>query len=179
MFPVHTRPPRPAIRSVSPPPRREPACIATADASHGEAEAPPARESPIASAPSNAESISIRAAIREYEGLHDALHAHNARGRVLRERLAGLRNDVQSFMQSRNLERLGTRDGRIAVRVMTSKTCVRPNKKETIRCVEETVGVEHPDLAQRLQQRLFDDNVRTRTVTKFDKRDKREESETS
>lgn len=178
MFPIHTRPPRPAIRSVSPPPRREPLAVdAAVDAAEQNDTGADGTESTVPnSRPSKADSISIRAAIKEYEGLYDELKAHNDRGRVLRENMARLRTDVQSFMQSRNLERLGTRDGRIAVRVTTSTTCTRPSKKETIRCVEETVGSKHPDLAKQLQQRLFDENTRTRTITKFDKREPGEKS---
>lgn len=114
--------------------------------------------------------MSIRAAIREYEMAFDELRAINERGKLLRSKLAVLRDDVQKFMQDRNLERLGTRDGRIAVRVTTKSTMIRPGKKETMRCVEETVGEDHPELAQKLVQKLFEENRRVRTVTKFDKR---------
>jgi len=108
--------------------------------------------------------------------VHDELRTLNERSKVLRAKLAALKEDVRKFMMDRNLERLGTKDGRIAVRVVTKSSAVRPGKKETLRCVEETVGEEHPELANQLIQKLFEENRRVRTITQFDKRDLDENS---
>jgi len=108
--------------------------------------------------------------------VHDELRMLNDRSKALRAKLAALKDDVRKFMVDRNLERLGTKDGRIAVRVVTKSSAVRPGKKETLRCVEETVGEEHPELASQLIQKLFEENRRVRTITHFDKRDLDENS---
>lgn len=101
----------------------------------------------------------------------DELETLNARSRTLRHRLSQLKEDIQSFMRNRNLERLGTRDGRLAVRVMSRNVAARPGKKETVKCIDELVGEENPELAQRLLNRLYEDNKVVRTYTRFDKRD--------
>ena len=164
-LPVNTRP---VIRSMSPPSRRKESHDTTGTSETRTPEPGP----PVQDASNDkGSSVSIRAAIRDYEMVFDELRTLNDRSKHLRSRLSSLREDVQKFMQDRNLERLGTRDGRIAVRVTTKTTSIRPGKKETMRCVEETVGEEHPDLAQKLVQRLFEENRRVRTVTRFDKRD--------
>lgn len=101
----------------------------------------------------------------------DELRELNARTKTLRSRMSRLRDDIQVFMQDRGLEKLGTRDGRIAVRVMTTITQGRLGKKDTVRCVDETIGEDHPELAQKLLAKLYEDNKKVRTFTKFDKRD--------
>lgn len=163
MYPVHTRP----IRSVSPPPRRpaesdaaKPAVDSKAKQNLGQVEQTPETEP----------AISIRAAIREYEATHDQLSSANSRARELRSKLSLLRTNIESFMQERDLERLGTRDGRLVVRTATHTSAPRPGKRETVRCVEETVGRSDPDLAKELVQKLFDDKRTTKTVTRFDRR---------
>lgn len=115
-------------------------------------------------------SVSIRAAVREYEVAHDEITLLNARVRKLRARMHQMRSDVETFMRERNLERIGTRDGRLVVHMTTKSQCMRPGKKETHRCIQETLGDEHPELAQDLLRRLYEENRQVRTFTRFDKK---------
>lgn len=159
MFPINTRP---VIRSKSPPPRSR---GLDGENPREERTAPSNDDATAVSA-----SVSIRTAIREYELVHDELAALNERRQRLISKMSALREDVQKFMQDRKLEKLGTRDGRIAIRMTTKTACSRPGKRETVRCVDETIGDEHPELAQKLIHKLFEENRRSRTHTRFDKR---------
>jgi hypothetical protein len=115
-------------------------------------------------------SVSIRSAVREYERAFDELAVLNKRSKDLRAHMTRMRGDVEVFMRERNLEKIGTRDGRLVVRVTTSTKPVRLGKRETTKCVHQTVGESHPDLAQELIRKLFDENKAVRTVTRFDKK---------
>ena len=115
-------------------------------------------------------SVSIRSAVREYERAFDELAMLNKRSKDLRAHMTRMRGDVEVFMRERNLEKIGTRDGRLVVRVTTSNKPVRLGKRETTKCVEQTVGESHPDLAQELIRKLFEENRAVRTVTRFDKK---------
>ena len=115
-------------------------------------------------------SVSIRSAVREYERAYDELAILNKRSRELRANMARMRGDVEVFMRERNLEKIGTRDGRLVVCVTTTNKPVRLGKRETTKCVEQTVGASHPDLAQELISKLFEENRAVRTVTRFDKK---------
>ena len=153
MLPVNTRPP---LRSMSPPSRSE----------QDAGSVLPTAASPSAS---KQNTMSIRAAVREYEMVHDELTRANKRARDLRARLAILRSDVEAFMRDRDLEKLGTKDGRLVVRMKTMQVCARPGKRETERCIGETLD-EHPDLAQEIIRKLFEEKKQVRTCTTFDKR---------
>ena len=115
-------------------------------------------------------SVSIRAIVRQYEQAHDEVAILNSRIRRLRNDMKQMRGDVESFMRERNLERIGTRDGRLVVRMLTKTVSARPGKKQTVQCVQDTLGETHPDLASDIVRRLYDENRQVRTYTRFDKR---------
>ena len=163
MLPVNTRP---IIRSRSPPPRRP---ADTPNSSTPQLPGPDAGS--VQEVPEPASGVlSIRAAVREYEMINEEITGLNTRLRELRARLAHIKASVESFMQHRNLERLGTRDGRLTVKMCTRSTCTRPGKKETVRCVEETLGPDNADVAEELLHKLFDERKQVRTVTSFNRR---------
>jgi hypothetical protein len=111
--------------------------------------------------------MSVRAAVREYEAVHDDLRQANARARELRVRATTLRKSLEDFMSARNLERLGTRDGRLTVKLAQETLRVRPSKRDTMRCVIETLGEERADLADELIRKLYDETKEVRTVTRI------------
>lgn len=199
MLPVHTRGVQ--VRSVSPPPRRalspqvhtssdrgsesdagEPIAERAADSTvedlssedecEGDEESgPAARASTDRAADDEKDIMSVRAAVKEYERVHDDIRSSNLRTKKLRERAACLRQSLQDFMSSRNLERLGTRDGRLTVRLSKETMRVRPSKRDTMRCVADTLGETNADLAEELIRKLYEEKKATRTVTRLLKHD--------
>lgn len=186
MLPIHTR--GPEVRSVSPPARRriEHTSISGQDQSDApEVEAnglhvATAREtsssgdvtgsgddSGDAADDSPGDIISVRAAVREYESVHDELRQTNARARALRARSASLRTSLEQFMRARKLERLGTRDGRLTVKLAQETLRVRPSKRDTMRCVIDTLGDDRVELADELIRKLYDEKKEVRTVTRI------------
>ena len=111
--------------------------------------------------------MSVRAAVREYESVYDELRQTNARARELRVKATSLRKSLEAFMCARNLERLGTRDGRLTVKLAQETLRVRPSKRDTMRCVIETLGDERADLADELIRKLYDEKKEVRTVTRI------------
>lgn len=152
------------MRSVSPPPRRAaPEQAETVAEStvreHEDAEGTlPTRDEAV---------LSIRAAVREYEAVHDELKQVNRRARELRGKASTLRTSLEDFMRSRKLERLGTRDGRLTVKIAQETTRVRPSKKETVRCVVETLGDDHSELAEELLRKLYEEKKEVRSTTRL------------
>lgn len=115
--------------------------------------------------------MSVRAAVKEYESVHDDIRSSNTRTRKLRERAECLRKSLQDFMRSRNLEKLGTRDGRLTVRLAQETLRVRPSKRDTMRCVVDTLGEDNATLAEELIRKLYEEKKETRTVTRLLKND--------
>ena len=111
--------------------------------------------------------VSVRAAVREYEMVYDELRVTNARARGLRLRANVLRKSLQEFMCDRQLERLGTRDGRLTVKLAQETTRVRPSKRDTMQCVIDTLGEDNSELAAQLLHKLYEDKKEVRTVTRL------------
>ena len=115
--------------------------------------------------------MSVRSAVREFERVHDELRRINASARELRSKAGEIRKSLEEFMRTRKLERLGTRDGRLSVKLAQETLRVRPSKRDTTRCVMDTLGDDNAELAEELLRKLFEEKKEVRVVTKLTKHD--------
>lgn len=152
---------------MSPPPRRpnpggEGAVARGAD----DADGPDGPDEPddAAAAPNTPrEQRSVKTVVRELEAIHDRATDLARLLRETRSREAVVKAELQEFMSKRNLQRIGTRDGRMNVRLCVRTRCPPPGKRETLKCVDEVLR-DHPDLGDEIKARLFRDRE-ARSVT--------------
>ena len=77
-------------------------------------------------------SMSVAAAIRDYERIQSELRCLARQSRQLRARLA---KSKAAFMRERNLERISTKRGEIVVRFVEQPNRVRPGRRAIEQCI--------------------------------------------
>jgi hypothetical protein len=159
MLPAHTRPEARLVQPTPSPNRRQQGRVPT--------EEPEEAGSDVADGDTEAGAkMSVGANVREYERARAELSHLNVRCRQLRERSGQLRQSIEAFMRSRNLQCISTRCGDIAIKFVERSNRVRPSRRDTEKCIRDALGVERSDLAGRLINELFEAKKQKRRITK-------------
>jgi hypothetical protein len=80
-------------------------------------------------------SMSVAAAVRDYERIQSELSCLARQSRQLRARLAKSKAALNEFMRERNLERISTKRGEIVVRFVERPNRVRPGRRAIEQCI--------------------------------------------
>jgi hypothetical protein len=113
-------------------------------------------------------SMSVAAAVRDYEWIQSELNRMARQSRQLRTRLAKIKAVLESFMRERNLERMSTKKGDIVVRIVERSNRVRPGRRATEQCILNTLGSDKSELAAQLISDLYEKHrVKGRTTQVF------------
>lgn len=106
----------------------------------------------------------IKVVVRELEMLTDEMERVGKRVRSLQKRKSELKGIVEEFMNTKGYESIQTKDQRLTITMKTKKCCLRPGKRETIRCITEELD-DQPELANEIIRKLFEIEGRMKTET--------------